>query len=423
MIARGRSRGRTDGSRFRPYLRWELPGGPVTQFTSGFPEAGLVLHVVGGSERFRRDLRRSARTRHLAAVLRRAVPGEPEVLLAGPPRKLRPILLHIRASLDPSRFPWEGLCREERVLSLAHGRSLKLGHRTALMGILNVTPDSFYDGGRYSVPKRACERARELIQEGADILDVGGESTRPGAPVVSGETEWGRVEPVLRHLVNDTDVLVSVDTRRPRVARRALEIGAHMINDVGGLRDPRMVDLLRESRAAAVLMHMRGTPATMQKDTRYADLRGEVYSFLLRQSSRAQRRGLSEERIVLDPGLGFGKSYAANVELLWHLPEFLALGLPLLVGASRKGFLGALLGGVPPSERLEASLAAAVVAVLGGASLLRVHDVRATGRAVRLADALLIPGSPEDRHVLSGPEIRNRPSLPKGPSGPARRRR
>jgi dihydropteroate synthase len=184
-----------------------------------------------------------------------------------------------------------------------------------------------------------------------------------------------------------------------------------------------MVDLLRESRAAAVLMHMRGTPATMQKDTRYADLRGEVYSFLLRQSSRAQRRGLSEERIVLDPGLGFGKSYAANVELLWHLPEFLALGLPLLVGASRKGFLGALLGGVPPSERLEASLAAAVVAVLGGASLLRVHDVRATGRAVRLADALLIPGSPEDRLVLSGPEIRNRPSLPKGPSGPARRRR
>lgn len=278
--------------------------------------------------------------------------------------------------------------RKPRRLRLAHGKELSVGGRTMVMGVVNVTPDSFSDGGRFLEPFAAIEQGRRLAEEGADLLDVGGESTRPGAKGVSLPTELRRVLPVIEGLRRVTDRPISVDTRKAEVARAALRAGADMVNDVEGFRKPALRREVARSEAAAVVMHMRGLPETMQASTAYEDLRGEVFRFLAERTEVAEAEGISRDRLVIDPGLGFGKSFEGNLDLLAHVGELRSLGYPVLVGASRKGFLGAVLGGAPVEERLDASVAAAVAAALRGAELVRAHDVAPTVRALRVADAI-----------------------------------
>jgi dihydropteroate synthase len=272
-------------------------------------------------------------------------------------------------------------------LRFPDGGALELGERTAVMGILNVTPDSFSDGGRYVDPNAAVDRASRMLEEGADLIDVGGESTRPGADPVDAETEMARVLPVVRALKRSLGARVSVDTAKASVARAALDAGADVINDVSGLADPDMASAVRDGAAAVVIMHMRGTPRTMQHDTRYDDFVGEVVAFLAERVRKAAEAGVSDDSMLVDPGLGFGKSVAGNLTILKKLPALRSLGKPILIGASRKSFLGAA-SGLPVEQRLEAGLAVAAYAAAQGAHLLRVHDVRATVRAAGIIDAV-----------------------------------
>lgn len=259
--------------------------------------------------------------------------------------------------------------------------------RPCVMGILNVTPDSFSDGGLYVEPGAAARRARAMVEAGADLVDVGGESTRPGAEAVDPDEEWSRIGPVLERL-EDLGVPVSVDTTRPEVARRALTAGASVLNDVSGLRTaPELAELAAEHGAGLVVMHMRGTPRTMQDDVVYDDLVGEVRAFLERAVDRAVDRGCRPEQVVVDPGVGFGKSVHGNLVLLRNSGAFAVRGRPVLVGPSRKSFIGGVLD-LPVDERLEGTLAACVTAFVHGARVFRVHDVRQTRRALDLAAAV-----------------------------------
>ncbi len=277
-----------------------------------------------------------------------------------------------------------------RRIAGAAGRPIPVGGRCRILGVVNVTPDSFSDGGQFDAPERAADRAHALVAEGAEMIDLGAESTRPGAAEVPEEVEWRRLGPVLARLLRGGGfpVPISVDTRHAGVARRALRAGADLINDVSGLRDPAMRRLLARTGAPAILLHMRGTPETMQRDTAYRDLRGEVFDGLARGVARAAADGVDPERILVDPGLGFGKSAAQSLELLGHLREFRSLGRPVVVGASRKSFLGRALGGVPVTERREAGIAAALLAAEAGAAWVRTHDVAPTAAALRLRDAV-----------------------------------
>ena len=260
--------------------------------------------------------------------------------------------------------------------------------RTVIMGILNVTPDSFYDGGKRSEPTRAIADGVEMVQSGAEVLDVGGESTRPGARPVDEAEELARVLPVIRGLRREVGVPISIDTYKAGVARAALDAGADIVNDISALRfDPALVSLVAAEGVPVILMHMQGKPQTMQSEPRYNDVVREVRDFLAAQLYEAMDAGIAAERIILDPGIGFGKTLEHNLQLLRGLPALAALGQPLLVGASRKAFIGKILD-LDPDHRLEGSLAAAVAAVLGGANLLRVHDVAETCRAARMADAI-----------------------------------
>jgi dihydropteroate synthase len=245
-----------------------------------------------------------------------------------------------------------------------------------LMGVVNVTPDSFSDGGKFLDPKVALAHALRLAEEGADILDIGGESSRPGALPVSVSQEMDRILPVLEGL-KGIEKALSVDTRRPEVMQAALRAGASMINDIEALQAPGAIEAVAKSQCAVCLMHMKGEPATMQKDPHYDDVVAEVASFLRNRIEKAVQAGIARERIVIDPGFGFGKTAAHNFELLRRLEEFAGLGVPILAGWSRKSTLGKLTGR-PADERLAASLAAALLALQGGATILRVHDVRET---------------------------------------------
>ena len=267
-------------------------------------------------------------------------------------------------------------------------RVFDLGAGPLVMGILNVTPDSFSDGGRYFDPAAAVTRGRQLAQEGAALLDVGGESTRPGSAPVEPEEQWRRIGPVLRELIRDRRAALSVDTSSAIVAERALAAGAEVVNDITSLRDPRMAGVVRETSAGLVLMHMKGTPADMQKSPRYEDAPREVADWLTIRMRGAVHAGIAGERIALDPGIGFGKTLEHNLRLLGALDRLSALGRPVVVGVSRKSFLGRLQDDAPVDQRLEAGLAAAAVAVFQGASVVRTHDVAATVRAVRLAAAI-----------------------------------
>lgn len=265
--------------------------------------------------------------------------------------------------------------------------------RTALMGVVNVTPDSFSDGGRYFEPAQAISHGVKLVEEGADIIDVGGESTRPGARPVSGREEVERVIPVIRGLRRELSAPISVDTYKADVAKAALDAGADMVNDISALRlDPAMAPLIAAEKVPVVLMHMRGTPRTMQRRPHYRDVVEEVKEFLRDRIRFAVQAGVDLERIIVDPGIGFGKELEHNLALLRALPALADLGRPVLVGPSRKTFIGKILD-VGPEERLEGSLAAAVAAVLGGASVIRTHDVKEARRAIRVADAMRFGGA------------------------------
>jgi dihydropteroate synthase len=265
--------------------------------------------------------------------------------------------------------------------------ALDLTGRTLVMGVLNVTPDSFSDGGRYAAPEAAIARGRQLLGDGADLLDVGGESTRPGSQPVPADEQWRRIGPVVEALAREDRALVSVDTSSAEVARRALGAGAAIVNDVTALGDPAMAGVVAGAGAGLVLMHMRGTPADMQRDPRYADATAEVREFLARRMEAAEAAGIARERVALDPGIGFGKAARHSLELLARLATLTALGRPVLVGASRKSLIGQILD-LPVDQRLEGSLAAAAIAVYQGARIIRAHDVAATAKAVRVAEAL-----------------------------------
>ena len=244
------------------------------------------------------------------------------------------------------------------------------------MGILNVTPDSFSDGGRYAGLAQALDRARAMLADGADVVDVGGESTRPGAAPVDEATELARVVPVIEALARE-GALVSVDTTKPGVMRTAIGAGAAIVNDVGALGAPGAIEAIAGSGVAVCLMHMRGTPATMQSAPEYADVVAEVRGFLAARARACEAAGIARDRIVVDPGFGFGKTLAHNLDLLARLDEIAASGYPVLAGLSRKSMLGAITGR-PEGERLAASVAAALSAVRRGAAIVRVHDVRET---------------------------------------------
>ena len=258
---------------------------------------------------------------------------------------------------------------------------------TLVMGVLNVTPDSFSDGGRHAEAGAAAARGLEMVAEGADLVDVGGESTRPGAAPVGAEEELRRVIPVVRDLAA-AGVLVSIDTRKAEVAAAALGAGAVAVNDISALGDPAMAGVVAGAGAGLVLLHMQGNPATMQDDPRYADVVGEVRGFLYDAARRAEEAGMPREAIAVDPGIGFGKSVQHSLALLKHTADLASCGYPLLIGVSRKSLFEKLLG-LSADERLEAGIAAAVACVLRGARIVRTHDVRPTVRALRTAEALL----------------------------------
>ncbi len=259
---------------------------------------------------------------------------------------------------------------------------------TKLMGVVNVTPDSFSDGGLYLDPEAAVQHGRELAAAGAEILDVGGESTRPGAEAVAAKEELRRVVPVIRGL-GDLDCRVSVDTSKAEIAAAALDAGAEIVNDVTALRaDPGMATLCAERDATVVLMHMLGEPRTMQDDPRYDDVVAEVKAFLAERLEAATAAGIAEERIWLDPGIGFGKTAAHNMELLRRLGELRELGRPLVIGTSRKSFIGRV-DGSAAHERLGGTIASSVLAAAEGAEVLRVHDVAEVGQALAVATAIL----------------------------------
>jgi dihydropteroate synthase len=267
-------------------------------------------------------------------------------------------------------------------------RVLKLSTRTHIMGILNVTPDSFYDGGRYFHTDQAVEQGLLMARQGADIIDVGGESTRPGSDPVPADEEAGRVIPVIAGLRRETDTPISIDTRKEAVAREALNAGACLVNDVSGLNhDPEMAHTAAKAGVPVVVMHMRGTPKTMQKDTAYDDLLNEVLESLRRSVETACEAGISRDKIVIDPGIGFGKRWEHNFTILKNLSLFLTLDCPLLVGVSRKSFIGYALE-LPESERLMGTAAAVAASIMGGAHIIRVHDVAEMSQVARIIDRI-----------------------------------
>lgn len=275
-------------------------------------------------------------------------------------------------------------------------RTLVLGERTLLMGVLNVTPDSFSDGGKYDQPELAIERALAMERAGADLLDVGGESTRPGSEDTSASEELDRILPVLEGLRGRLKIPVSVDTRRSTMAELAIRAGAQIINDVSGLRnDARIAEVAAKYGVPLVLMHMRGEPGTMQRGPFARIVMRDVARGLRESIAKARKAGVAKSQIILDPGIGFGKNYAQNYELLQKLPQLAALGYPLLVGTSRKGFLGATLAHdgkpAPPEERTWGTAATVTASILGGAHIVRVHDVAEMLQVARVADCVVNP--------------------------------
>lgn len=268
------------------------------------------------------------------------------------------------------------------------GKTLTLGVHTHVMGILNITPDSFSDAGCYLDVERAVAHAELMAAEGATLIDIGGESSRPGALPVSVDEELARILPVIRAIVGAVDVLLSVDTYKTEVARCALEAGAHLINDITALRgDTGMAAVVAEMGAGLILMHMKGTPRTMQQSPQYNDVVSEICASLQKSIRIAEAQGVAADRIIIDPGIGFGKTMEHNLEILKRFEEFRGLHKPLLIGTSRKSFIGNILG-LPVTERVEGTIATVCWAIAHGIDIVRVHDVKANVRAAQMTDAL-----------------------------------
>jgi dihydropteroate synthase len=268
-------------------------------------------------------------------------------------------------------------------------REFRWGKRTYLMGILNVTPDSFSDGGQFNTVEAALIQARFLVAAGADILDIGGQSTRPNAADVGLDEELDRVIPVIKAIRQEMDIPISIDTTRAMVARAAIAAGADVVNDISGATyDPEMLPAVAELGVPLILMHIRGTPQTMQQMTDYEDLIGEILAFLKQRVEAAIAHGIDPSQLAIDPGIGFAKTYDQNLEILRHLPEFRSLGRPILVGPSRKSFIGHILEQPDPKQRIWGTAAACCAAIAGTADMMRVHDVREMKDVCRVADAI-----------------------------------
>lgn len=271
---------------------------------------------------------------------------------------------------------------------LINNKEFDFKNKTYTMGILNLTPDSFSDGGKYTDLENAIKRAKKMVEEGVDIIDVGAESTRPGAIYIEEEEELRRILPVVERLVKEVDVPISIDTYKPRVAEECIKAGAHIINDIKGLKsDPKMAKIIAKYGVFIIAMHIQGDPKNMQENPKYDNIIEEIKESLEESVSIAIKEGVSPEKIILDPGIGFGKTFENNLEIIKKLCEFRKLEYPLLIGASRKGFIGDILG-TPPLDRLEGNLAIAVMSAYNGASIIRVHEVKETVKSLKIVDAV-----------------------------------
>jgi dihydropteroate synthase len=290
------------------------------------------------------------------------------------------------------KYPMPNVRSKPGMTLKCRSQKLELGRYTLIMGILNVTPDSFSDGGLFAKVEAAVEHAENMVAQGADIIDVGGESSRPGADTVSVEAEKARVLPVIERLVGTVEVPISIDTYKSSVARDALSIGACIVNDITALRgDPDMASVVAEAGAPVILMHMKGTPKDMQFDPHYDSLISEITSFLRTRIQAAVDAGIPQNQIIIDPGIGFGKKVEHNLEIIRRLREFKSLGKPILIGTSRKSFIGKVLG-LSTDDRLEGTAASIAVAIANGADIVRVHDVKEAARVVRMTDAIVRSG-------------------------------
>jgi len=364
------------------------------------PKANLhLIKIEGLSSRAANLLKQEMLSVSADAAIRKEVASftvsESDILLMGTETHYKKVIPRLRRQpFNLSRLSHQleqilkNIKREEFVLSLGN-KKLDLTKKVVIMGILNLTPDSFYDKGRYSQKEKALARVEEMIYQGADLVDIGGESTRPGATKISIGEELRRVIPVIDKIKDLFEISVSIDTYKARVAQEAIKAGADMINDISGLRfDPEMRQIVAEYKVPLVVMHIKGTPRDMQDNPRYDSLMGEIISYLAESIRIAKEAGIDEEKIIIDPGIGFGKTVKHNLEIIRKLSELKSLGRPILIGVSRKSFIGNILN-LPLEERLEGSLAATCLAVSQGARIVRTHDVKETRRAVDLTQAIL----------------------------------
>jgi dihydropteroate synthase len=261
--------------------------------------------------------------------------------------------------------------------------------KTYIMGVLNVTPDSFSDGGLYLNIPTAIEKAHRIAEEGADIIDIGGESTRPGSEQITTEEELKRIIPVIGALTGEIKIPISIDTYKSEIARRALDAGASIVNDISGLRfDPKMPEVVSQNNVPIVIMHIKGTPRNMQQNPQYEALIPEIMDYLRTGITIARKAGIPDDKIVIDPGIGFGKTYEDNLKIIHDLHEFTFFRKPILIGPSRKTFIGKILGDVPVTDRLEGTAAAVSVSIMNGANIIRVHDVKEMVKVAKVVDAI-----------------------------------
>ncbi len=267
--------------------------------------------------------------------------------------------------------------------------SFDFSQKTYVMGILNITPDSFSDGGKFFERTSAIRRALQMAEEGADIIDIGGESTRPGSEPIPIEEELKRTIPLIEFLVKKINIPISIDTYKSEVAKKALDAGASMVNDISGLRfDSLMKSVVAQYKVPVVIMHIKGKPKDMQQNPVYEDLISEILTYLKESIDMAITAGISQDKIIIDPGIGFGKTFEHNLEIIHNLQKFAVLGKPILIGPSRKAFIGKILGDIPPGERLEGTAATVAISIMNGANIIRVHDVREMARVAKVAYAI-----------------------------------
>ena len=323
--------------------------------------------------------------------------GKTDVIILGTRKGIKSLIEKIKMQPFGLKELSDDLnCYINRLGEIKRGKILKIGNRefnleneVLVIGVLNVTPDSFYDGGYYFERDRAYSRVDEIVRQGAQIIDVGGMSSRPGSLPVSLDEEINRTIPVIKYTAKNYDILISVDTYHSEVAEEAVGVGAHIINDISGLTlDKNMAKVVAESGSSVIIMHMKGTPENMQDNPEYKDVVDEIYNYLYDRTNKAVEAGIDENKIIVDPGIGFGKTLKHNLVILNKLSEFKSLGYPLLVGVSRKSFIGTILD-LPVQERMEGSIAAAVCSIVNGANILRVHDVKETIRAVKVAKSII----------------------------------